>query len=178
VDAIGFPGVWMIRADCNGAVGTAFCFGDGTATACPCGNVGAAGSGCANSVNVNGAKLEAQGNASMTNDSLTLSGTGMSPTGTCLYFQGTTRLSAGLGVVFGDGLRCAGGTIVRLGTKTNSNGASAYGNATADIPVSVRGQLPAGGGTRTYQVWYRNAVAFCTPSVFNLTNGLEIVWVP
>jgi hypothetical protein len=44
--------------------------------------------------------------------------------------------------------------------------------------VSVRGQLPTGGGTRTYQVWYRNAVAFCTPSVFNLTNGLEIVWTP
>ena len=178
MDTIGFPGVWMLRADCNGAVGTAYCFGDGTATACPCGNVGAAGSGCANSVNVNGAKLEAQGNASMTADSLTLRGTGMSPTGTCLYFQGTTRLSGGLGVVFGDGLRCAGGTIVRLGTKTNSAGASAYGNATADIPVSVRGQLPAGGGTRTYQVWYRNAVAFCTPSVFNLTNGLEIVWTP
>ncbi|MEY2806172.1 MAG: hypothetical protein RIR65_589, partial [Planctomycetota bacterium] len=33
-------------------------------------------------------------------------------------------------------------------------------------------------GTRTYQAWYRNAAAFCTPSGFNLGNGLEIVWAP
>ncbi len=26
--------------------------------------------------------------------------------------------------------------------------------------------------------WYRNAAAFCTPSTFNLTNGLSITWVP
>jgi hypothetical protein len=31
-------------------------------------------------------------------------------------------------------------------------------------------------GTRTYQCWYRNAAAFCTPSTFNLTNGVLITW--
>jgi hypothetical protein len=31
-------------------------------------------------------------------------------------------------------------------------------------------------GTRTYQVWYRNAAAFCTISTFNLTNGIELSW--
>ena len=33
-------------------------------------------------------------------------------------------------------------------------------------------------GTRTYQVWYRNAAAFCNAETFNLTNGVEVVWVP
>jgi hypothetical protein len=27
-----------------------------------------------------------------------------------------------------------------------------------------------------YQLWYRNAAAFCTPSTFNLTNGLDVTW--
>jgi hypothetical protein len=33
-------------------------------------------------------------------------------------------------------------------------------------------------GTRTYQVWYRNAAAFCTASTFNLTNGWRTTWGP
>jgi hypothetical protein len=33
-------------------------------------------------------------------------------------------------------------------------------------------------GNRTYQVWYRNSAAFCTPDVFNLSNGLVVTWVP
>jgi hypothetical protein len=41
----------------------------------------------------------------------------------------------------------------------------------------VRG-LVAAPGTRTYQVWYRNAAAFCTSSTFNLSNGLQIAWGP
>jgi hypothetical protein len=78
--------------------------------------------------------------------------------------------------VFGDGLRCAGGTIRRLGTKTNSAGGSQY-PAAGDLPVSVRGAVGAP-GTRTYQVWYRNAVGYCTAATYNLTNGLEITWTP
>jgi hypothetical protein len=43
--------------------------------------------------------------------------------------------------------------------------------------VSVKGLVTAP-GVRDYQCWYRNAAAFCTPSTFNLTNGLEITWTP
>ncbi|MEQ1728806.1 MAG: hypothetical protein ABL982_10525, partial [Vicinamibacterales bacterium] len=39
--------------------GVPYCFGDGTGTACPCGNAGAAGNGCASSINANGANLAA-----------------------------------------------------------------------------------------------------------------------
>jgi hypothetical protein len=166
----------MITTGCVMTTGTPFCFGDGTATVCPCGNAGTAGNGCASSVNPSGANLTGMGNAQVSNDTLSLQGTGMSNSN-CLYFEGTTQLNGGLGTVFGDGLRCAGGAVVRLGTKTNVGGSSQY-PVGADLPVSQKGMVPAGGGTRTYQCWYRNAAAFCTPSTFNLTNGLEVTWTP
>jgi hypothetical protein len=156
------------------STGTVFCSGDGTATACPCGNLGASGNGCANSVDPMGGHLTASGSSSLAGDTLVLGGSGM-PSSSALYFQGTTQLNGGLGAVFGDGLRCAGGTIIRLGTKTNVAGTSQYPGA-GNPSVSVRGMVTAP-GTRTYQVWYRNAASFCTISTFNLTNGLEITWM-
>jgi hypothetical protein len=151
---------------------TPFCFGDGSGTACPCGNSGANAHGCANSVNSQGALLSATGIASTATDTVVLQGSGM-PNASCLYFQGTQ----GTGTVFGDGLRCAGGTTVRLATKTNVNGSSQF-PAAGDPSVHVRGQVPAGGGTRTYQAWYRNAASFCTSAAFNLSNGVTINWLP
>jgi hypothetical protein len=41
----------------------------------------------------------------------------------------------------------------------------------------VRGAV-ATSGVRHYQVWYRNAALFCTPSTFNLTNGTSVNWAP
>jgi len=156
-------------------ISTPFCFGDGSGTPCPCANSGAAGNGCANSLSAAGANLTSSGSASIANDTLVLLGSGM-PNSSCLYFQGTSQQAGGLGIVFGDGLRCAGGTIIRLGTKSNSGGASQY-PVGGDPSVSVRG-LNSAGDVRMYQVWYRNAAAFCTPSTFNLSNGLELTWTP
>jgi hypothetical protein len=159
------------------STGTPFCFGDGTGTPCPCGNNGQPGRGCANSIVAAGALLSATGNPSTTTDTVTLIGTGM-PNASVLYFQGTTQQNGGLGSLFGDGLRCAGGVVVRLGTKVNVNNTSQYPTG-SDLPVHTRGQVPAAGGTRTYQCWYRNAAAaFCPPAAFNLSNGLQIVWAP
>jgi hypothetical protein len=152
---------------------TSFCSGDGSGTMCPCGNAGVAGNGCASSVSANGGHLGTTGTASLANDTLVLGGSSM-PSSSALYFQGTTRTNGGLGAVFGDGLRCAGGSVVRLKTVTNAGGSSSYPTA-GDPSVSVRGGVSAP-GTRTYQVWYRNAAAFCTPSTFNLTNGVEVTW--
>jgi hypothetical protein len=149
----------------------AYCFGDGSGTACPCGNYGTLSNGCANSVEANGANLSASGQASLPVDTLVLLGIGM-PNSSCLYFQGTSAIS----VVFGDGLRCVANSITRLGTQTNVAGASQY-PAAGDAPISVRGNVTAP-GTRTYQVWYRNAAAFCTAATFNLSNGVEVVWRP
>jgi len=167
----GFPGTWLLRPNCGpGSTGSAYCFGDLSGTACPCGNIGTAGNGCPSSVNPSGANLTATGSAVVGADTVTLVGTGMPNVATALYFQGTAQTST----LFGDGLRCVGGTVIRLGTKTNAGGASQY-PAPGDLTVSVRGAVPAG-ATRNYQCWYRNAAAFCTASTFNLTNGMQIVW--
>jgi hypothetical protein len=122
-----------------------------------------------------GGRLAGFGAASIATDSVTLSASQM-PNSSALYFQGTTETLAGAGSVFGDGLRCASGATVRLGTKLNAAGASQF-PAPGDPSVSVRGGCNAG-NSRTYQVWYRNAASFCTPSTFNLTNGVGLTWVP
>ena len=163
---IGFQ-TWVLGAAMT------FCSGDGTGAACPCGNSGAAGNGCASSVSPTGGHLAGSGNPSIANDSFVLNGSSM-PNSSALYFQGTTQIAGGAGSVFGDGLRCAGGGILRLGTKTNSGGGSHYPLG-ADAPVSVRGNITPG-DTRHYQVWYRNAASFCSASTFNLTNGVTILW--
>jgi hypothetical protein len=153
----------------------AFCFGDGSGTACPCGNSGAADSGCPNSANAAGAKLEASGSASIAGDTLVLTGTGM-PNGTALYFQGRMPINGGTGALFGDGLRCVGSVVVRMGTKTNSGGSSSY-PVSGDTPISVKG-ADAAGQIRYYQCWYRDSTPFCTTSTFNLTNALQVTWTP
>jgi len=162
--------------DGNASAPTSYCFGDGSGTACPCGNAGLSGNGCGNSLNPSGANLTGFGVASLAADSVVLSASGM-PNSSALYFQGTTRQSGGAGVVFGDGLRCVGGSILRLWTRANVGGASSV-PAVGEPSVSVRGFV-TGAGTRTYQVWYRNAAAgFCTLETYNLTNGVEIQWIP
>ncbi len=154
--------------------GVSYCFGDGTGAACPCANVSPVGAdvGCLNSMAVGG-KIRAYGLASLGNDTLQLVGSQM-PNSSALYFQGTSQQSAGLGVAFGDGLRCAGGSVIRLATKFNTAGGSQY-PVGADLDVSVRG-LVTTPGSRAYQCWYRNAATFCTTSTFNLTNGIWVTW--
>jgi len=70
---------------------TATCAGDGSGTACPCGNASAVGadSGCLNSTG-NGGHLEALGTASIASDTVLLRASGM-PDSSALYFQGTQR---------------------------------------------------------------------------------------
>lgn len=154
---------------------SAECFGDGSAATCPCGNHGSMGSGCANSFGTGG-RLVASGTPSVAVDGLALLANGM-PNSAALYFQGTSAIGAGTGTAFGDGLRCAAGTVVRLGVQTNSGGSSSF-PAPGDPPISQRGAVPPAGGARHYQVWYRNAATYCTPDTFNLTNGVQVQWIP
>lgn len=155
------------------ALGVPTCPGDGTAAPCPCANSGAAGRGCASSVNPAGARLAAEGRASLADDTVALSADGM-PNSTALYFQGTVALGSGAGAAFGDGLRCAAGSVLRLGVALNAGGASQFPGPGGP---SVSGQGAVGApGSRVYQCWYRNAAAYCTSETFNLTNGLTIAW--
>jgi Tol biopolymer transport system component len=156
-----------------------FCFGDGSGTACPCGNAGAARSGCASSAVASGARLVGTGRASVADDTLTLLVNGLPGSTQVAFFQGTSQSAGGAGIVFGDGLRCVGGPTVRLGTRASTGGTLVFGHTVAGDPrVSIAGMVPAGGGTRHYQAFYRNAASFCTPSTFNLTNGVGVNWTP
>lgn len=167
--------VLRLAPRCSNVVGVPYCFGDGTAgPACPCFPgipVGASGHGCPNSVFPSGALLIAQGQPSLANDTLQLKATGM-PNSSCIFFQGTGTNS----VVNFDGISCVGGSVIRLGTKTNVCNSSQFPDAT-NPTVSVRGQVLAP-GPRFYQVWYRNAAAFCTSATSNYSNALQINWVP
>ncbi len=181
VRVAGYNGlVGSFRIRCETDSGAPFCLGDGiSGIGCPCSNMSASSSeaGCRNSTGSDG-KLAATGIPDVSNDTLVLRGSGMPPNSTCLYFQGSAKQASGQGAVFGDGLRCAGGTVTRLGTKVNgSTGSSSYPNG-LDESVSDRGNISILGGTRYYQCWYRNAATFCTTSTFNVSNGYQIDWRP
>jgi hypothetical protein len=165
--------VWSMGMDnprITSELGTAFCSGDGSGTACPCGNAGAAQHGCANSVGA-GAFLDANGSASVAANDMTLVASGLPATTSTLFFQGTTQVNGGAGTTFGDGLRCVGGTIVRLGIRTASAGVATIGPGLA---------APGGWGAGQnvdFQCWYRNISGPCS-SGYNLSNGRSITFAP
>jgi hypothetical protein len=165
--------IWQIGIDnprVSTEVGTAACFGDGTATACPCGNTGGTGQGCANSTGA-GAILSASGSTSVAADSLTFTASNL-PNGTsALLFQGTGLLQGGAGFPFGDGLRCVGGSVVRLGIRPAPSGSVTYGPGLAAAGGWAAGQQ------RSFQVWYRNNVGPCG-SGFNLSPARTITFTP
>lgn len=169
--------IWINQLNAAPTI-TSFCAGDGAGTACPCGNSSAvgAGEGCLDSFGL-GAKLTLSGIGRVGNDTLKMNGSRMPNSGPCLYFEGTTPMSGGAGLSFGDGLLCVNGTIVRLGVKfNNASGASSY-PVGADPILSVAG-LVAAGDTRTYQIWYRDAATFCSVATYNLSNGMQAIWAP
>lgn len=156
-----------------GGLITNYCFGDGSGTPCPCGP-GGIGRGCPNSFNALGALLTVSGSGVVGDNSMLLSASGM-PTSNaaCWFFQGTSPTQ----ISFGDGLRCAVGTLIRLGSKITNNGAALFPGV-GDPSISTAGLNPPTGGTRYYQVSYRNSLPFCTPATFNMTNGVRVDWLP
>jgi len=156
----------------SGGNSSPFCFGDGSGTACPCGNNGAIGHGCGNSVTPAGGLLTVTGTPSTLDDSIVLHVSGLPATSNCTFFQGTVANAA---AVFGDGLRCTGGTLIRL-RSTGASAGSANFPTGGDPHVSTQGAVTLNGGLRTYQVMYRNAPSFCTTATFNISNGLIVNW--
>lgn len=163
---------------------TPFCAGDGSLFTCPCGNNGTARRGCATSYSplaANGAKgayLGGYGSPVASADSLFLQAEQL--TGDiAIFYQGDAQQSP---TIVDDGISCVGGSIVRLATKgivlTNSVRVAQYPQS-GDLPITIKGSIPAGGGTRYYQVWYRHdEPSFCPPATTNRTNGLIVFWAP
>jgi len=161
---------WGIADLGTGGTTSSFCPGDGSGTACPCGNNGAAGAGGANGTG-QGATLSRTGVASASASSVVLQASGLVPNQPGLYFQGLNAVNGGSGSAFGDGLRCAGGGVVRLEVRM----ADASGSSSTTIDIAARGGVSSG-DLRRYQLWYRDPVSSPCGSGYNLSNGVEITW--
>ncbi len=156
-------------------LGTAYCAGDGSGTPCPCANDndGSNGlAGCANSAGAGGAKLTASGSNSIAAGDLVLAGSTLQPGQAGLYLQGNNATNGGNGTAFGDGLRCAGGNVIRL--QIRNSGMAGASNTTVNI--AALGGVSAG-EVKRYQLWFRDTAGPCG-SGFNFTNGLELTWAP
>ncbi|HIG10493.1 MAG: lectin-like protein [bacterium] len=152
--------------------GAAYCFGDGTGTACPCANNGGTGQGCTNSGGT-GATLASTGSTSVAADDLGFQGGNFVPTQPVLLFSGLNAVNSGAGIFFGDGLRCAGGAVARLGVRVpDAAGSASWGSGLAAAGGWVSGD------TRRFQTWYRDPVSSPCGSGFNLSHGVELVFGP
>ena len=80
---------------------------------------------------------------------------------------------AGAGIQFADGLRCAGGGVIRLQVRF----ADASGWSATTAAVALKGGVSAG-DTKRYQLWYRDPQSTICGTGFNLSNGYEVVWQP
>lgn len=140
-----------------GVTPTYYCVGDGSGNTCPCGNLNDGSvcfSGCKNSDFDSGCYLR------VNSTSLYVGG---APQGTVgLFFRGDALIAAGNGIHFGEGLRCVGQGIVRLGiVQVDTDG-------NASLPhVPIPGKY--------YQYWFRDVPGVCTVEPkFNLSNAVGI----
>src|SRR5688572_18153491 len=131
---------------------------DGAHAMCPCGNAGAPSSGCNTSQGTGGVRARVEA---------------FDPIGLFAWFVGTgfppatfpTSLllrapSLQAPIAFGDGVRCLGPSVTRLGTSSAIGGASAH--------LVVHNAPPA---TYYYQLWFRNNPAsYCdATAAFNVS---------
>jgi Tol biopolymer transport system component len=157
--------------------------GVGGILACPCGNPPSGpGRGCNNSAATGGASLSASGIPSLSSDSLVFATSGEKPTATSIVLQGTSSPASGL--VYGQGVRCVGGSLRRLYVKSAVAGSIVAPNFGAGDPsVSARsaalGDAITAGQSRWYLVYYRDpsVLGGCpASSTFNATQTGRVDW--
>lgn len=149
-----------------------------THTACPCANAwnpaanipGENYGGCWNSRHAE-AVLYGDGVASVSNDTVVLSVADMNPTVPAILIQANGLTST----PFGDGILCVSGGLTRLFTHTGTQPVEEFPRA-SEVGLAVRGGIPPAGGTRHYQVVYRDAGSFCTVSTWNTSNAYRVDW--
>ena len=163
--------------------GSAFCAGDGTGAACPCGSTGAAGPGCPNTnPNGNGARLVGHGSAEFANDSFgfTIDHGAYSKPG--ILIQGGAALNYPNGnpdVPNASGLFCVNPTLRGHVFFTDGSGVASVMDFQGQ-PFGVTAQ-PLG-STTYYQYWFRDPGNPCQNapatggSGFNFSNAWRVDW--
>jgi len=167
----------------DGGPGTPYCFGSATAgNPCPCGNDNDGsdphGAGCAHDDSAAGARLYATGVASVGNDTVVLEGLRGPISNSCMFFQANNGLDGG-GLFLGDGIRCAGGGLIRL--KVEVTDAAGYADSrpvTITARSSTFGHAITPGETLYYQWWFRDGNGSVCGNESNTSNGYEITWAP
>lgn len=155
--------VWLVDVAVHAVP---YCLG----TSCPCGNEDPL-AGCAGSSGL-GALLAACGSGSVLTDDGTFRASGLPSGQPALLFAGLNSVNGGVGNPLGDGLRCAGGQVRRLGVRF----ADSTGHAYWGPGLATQGQWTAG-DTRHLQAWYRDPSSPCGQG-FNTTNGIRVQFEP
>ena len=174
----GTLGSWTL-AGVQGGFAT-YCYGTGVmATDCPCQSSGIAGRGCPNSGNSAGAGLVAEGLVAL--HDVAFHAAGEPANALTILLQGTANVAGG--TMFGDGVRCVGGSLLRLYQRNAANGifeAPIVGEpALPDRSAQLGDSIPPG-SPRYYQAYYRDpSSGFCPApagATFNITNAVAITW--
>ena len=144
--------------------GSAYCFGDGSGAACPCGFTGHAGAGCPHTYSSSdGAMLDGVGHAQLGASSLSLRAFLLPYQATGIFFQGSTQLSSPLG----EGILCT--SVDRRFGVQQTNGLGVVSMTDLEVHATP-------GASLNYQFWFRDPIGICGPSGFNFTNAWNVIW--
>jgi Tol biopolymer transport system component len=153
---------------------------------CPCSNPPSGPErGCDNSHGTGGASLWISGGEYLSSDTIVFTAGGEPPNVVSLVLQGSTQVTGG--AVYGQGVRCVGGSLKRMyvmfapesGRITGP--AILAGEPTVHARSAALGDVIQVGSTRWYMVMYRDGTVLggCpASSTFNTTQAREIVWRP
>jgi hypothetical protein len=120
------------------------------------------GHGCGTPL-TGGALLTSTGTPSLSADSFVLTSSDERSNALSIFLQGDAEIPV---VSYGDGLRCAGGSLKRLYTKNASGGvvtAPTGGDPSVSARSAAAGDPISPFGTRIYQVYYRDPNSFTAP---------------
>jgi hypothetical protein len=148
-DSGGIEDIFLRDRDATGF--TSLCHpGENGVRTCPCGNPPASpGRGCDNSAATGGAYLSANGFAYLSSDSIAFTTYAEKPTALSVLMQGDTFASAG--IVYGQGVRCVGGSLLRLYAKSASLGSVTMpgpGDPTVSARSAAKGDVIQPGESR------------------------------
>jgi len=165
--------------------GTAYCFchQDNPVGNVPlCGNYNDGtdplGAGCAHDDSPVGARLYGSGEASVSADTLLLAAERGPISNSAMFFQANNS-KEGAGIYLGDGLRCAGGGLIRLKVKTTD--AAGFADSSPMVITSRSASLGhaiVAGETLYYQMWFRDADGSPCGTENNTSNGYRVTWGP